>query len=71
MTIHTNIYTLPTDAVVVFTQINKNLVKVDYSLPSDDDEELKHEAKKAIKEWASQPENANKILEMMAKSQKD
>ena len=36
-----------------------------------DDLLKKEEARKAIKEWAAQPENATKILEMMAKSQKD
>ena len=67
MEIHRSIYKLPSDATIVYHKIDGNTLTIDYSIPSD----IKEDARKAIKEWASQPENASKILEMMAKSKKD
>ena len=67
MTIHTSFYMLPTNAAGVITQVKDNVVTIHYSIPSD----INEEAREAIKEWSSQPENASKILEMMAKSGKD
>ena len=64
-------YILPRDTNIINIDINGNILTITYSSTSDVDKELKYNARKAIKEWASQPENATKILEMMAKSQKD